>query len=175
MFAVLSFQSFSEYLFCCFLELCWSPVLGWELLTASQLLHSEQDKFSIVKVWVMREAVTVYVRRCLSRLKIRLKDCLCKISIFWIFLHHLKGVCCFKEKKGNSDLNAIPPLCSLLRDFIICTTQDWRHKILLLTTSLPKYTLFPAALVWNLSKDLTFLWKCSAYILFTGLAKNLTA
>lgn len=73
--------------------------VGMGAVNSFTLLHSEQDKFSIVKVWVMREAVTVCIRRCLSRFKICLKDCLCKISIFWNFLHHLKGVCCFKEKK----------------------------------------------------------------------------
>lgn len=113
----------------------------------------------------MRGTITVCVR-CLSRFIINLKGCLCKIIIFWIFLYHLKGVCCFQEKKkSNSDLSAVPPLCRLLWDFIIFTIQNWTRKVLLLTTSL---RVFPVALIWNLSKDLTFLWRCSSYILFTG-------
>lgn len=87
----------------------------------------------------MRETETICAR-CLSRFIICLKDCLCKTNVFWIFLYHLKEFVVLRGKK-NSDLNAIPPLCRLLWDSIIFATQNWRRKVLLLTTGLPKYTV----------------------------------
>lgn len=87
MFDILSFQSFSEYLLCCFLELYWSTMLGWEMFTVSVTTFWTRQVFlcwSMKQIWVMRETVPVCVRRCLTWFIMCLKDCLSKINTIYV-------------------------------------------------------------------------------------------